>query len=720
MASGDVFVGTNTIKVAIHNNRSIPIENLELTYQLNHHPEVVESWSGHLAPFDSIIYTFETPVQINRGRTYNLKTSVHLADQTEDLNLNNNVTTHTTTIPMFGTFLIGQNGFTDYPDIREATLDMVYSAGVGGPITFEVQEGTGYELLASTNAFSTLIYNEHPIIIRGIGETPSDVVCIGNPLRRIKNLRIEHMTILPNSMQGLYIYEMPNLAFENCIFIGVQEMEGRESGLSIRDSDHLTIKNCHFENFIQGISFLGNSGANSSSFRFRGVIKIEDCTFDNHDFAAISVSADMDTDSMIIHNNQITNTQEYGIYVKPDFSFNLKSIQVTNNRIYNAETGVLLSDVRCGSGDCPRNLVANNMIHATTAFGMNQDNDAFDVVSNSFMGNVSIAGEGTNFFNNSLFQNNDISAMLYINTDTYQGDYNNYYSPFDIAIASYSFDPLATFADMQSVFGNVEEHSTVHHPAYISEQDLHLSANSPLIDAASQTYFGINHDIDGDNRTVSPDIGADEFDGATCVTDYAFIDKTICAGESFEGYNELGIYTDTLPSFNGCDSIRTLYLTVLPEIMLSVELDEVAGTAMLQVQGGTAPYDITWNDGQVGDMATNLITGTYNVTLTDANDCQEILTFDITTTSIQNDANNLAFQLSPNPSQGQLQVSIELEQNHVIHGKILDITGQVLKTYEWKGSMIQESLDLFDLPKGMYLMYLQSEENLGIRRFILE
>jgi hypothetical protein len=39
---------------------------------------------------------------------------------------------------------------------------------------------------------------------------------------------------------------------------------------------------------------------------------------------------------------------------------------------------------------------------------------------------------------------------------------------------------------------------------------------------------------------------------------------TICAGDSYEGYDISGIYTDTLQAASGCDSIHTLYLTVTP------------------------------------------------------------------------------------------------------------------------------------------------------------
>jgi gliding motility-associated-like protein len=43
------------------------------------------------------------------------------------------------------------------------------------------------------------------------------------------------------------------------------------------------------------------------------------------------------------------------------------------------------------------------------------------------------------------------------------------------------------------------------------------------------------------------------------------IKSTICLGSSFAGYTKSGTYIDTLKGYNGCDSIRTLNLTVKPQ-----------------------------------------------------------------------------------------------------------------------------------------------------------
>jgi gliding motility-associated-like protein len=54
-----------------------------------------------------------------------------------------------------------------------------------------------------------------------------------------------------------------------------------------------------------------------------------------------------------------------------------------------------------------------------------------------------------------------------------------------------------------------------------------------------------------------------------CVdTLFANVDKTICEGQSYEGYTESGVYQDHFISRNGCDSVRVLTLIVVAPIDL--------------------------------------------------------------------------------------------------------------------------------------------------------
>ena len=49
------------------------------------------------------------------------------------------------------------------------------------------------------------------------------------------------------------------------------------------------------------------------------------------------------------------------------------------------------------------------------------------------------------------------------------------------------------------------------------------------------------------------------------------LEQTICEGEEFEGFTESGTFVDTFTAQSGCDSTRTLELTVLPNILNELE-----------------------------------------------------------------------------------------------------------------------------------------------------
>ncbi len=100
-------------------------------------------------------------------------------------------------------------------------------------------------------------------------------------------------------------------------------------------------------------------------------------------------------------------------------------------------------------------------------------------------------------------------------------------------------------------------------------------------------------------------------------TTYTAIDTTICYGETYtwqdQTYAETGSYDVTLQSIHGCDSIVTLNLTVLPEVLVST-------TDTTICHGQT----YTWH-GQ-----TYAETGSYDVTLQNIHGCDSILSLNLT------------------------------------------------------------------------------------------
>ncbi len=81
------------------------------------------------------------------------------------------------------------------------------------------------------------------------------------------------------------------------------------------------------------------------------------------------------------------------------------------------------------------------------------------------------------------------------------------------------------------------------------------------------------------------------------------LQETICAGETLLGYNTTGIYIDSFKTVNNCDSVRILDLTVNKNSFTSVEKTICAGESFLQ----------------------HTASGIYLDTLTNADNCDSII-----------------------------------------------------------------------------------------------
>ncbi len=97
-------------------------------------------------------------------------------------------------------------------------------------------------------------------------------------------------------------------------------------------------------------------------------------------------------------------------------------------------------------------------------------------------------------------------------------------------------------------------------------------------------------------------------------------------------FNSIGTQTITLTVVTeGCSHISSQDIQVSVATDLAVDIADQTdvlcsensdGSASIDIQGGTTPYQVNWSNGAVGEQVTDLAIGTYEFTVTDGLGCQ--------------------------------------------------------------------------------------------------
>jgi len=94
-----------------------------------------------------------------------------------------------------------------------------------------------------------------------------------------------------------------------------------------------------------------------------------------------------------------------------------------------------------------------------------------------------------------------------------------------------------------------------------------------------------------------------------------------------------GFYDVTVTDADGCINTQSIEITQPDEILVSFTVTDADcgsanGSIVENISGGIAPYDLTWSSG----TSTNLSAGTYTLTITDDNNCQNISNVNVSNT----------------------------------------------------------------------------------------
>ena len=429
-----------------------------------------------------------------------------------------------------GTLTIDQSGAGNYLSFTEAVNDL-NTQGVNGPLTFNIKPGT---------------YSEQFVIGNYPGASESNRVTFEvlpeDSAQVILNFAYE-------SSQANYIIKLDSashLTFKRLIFTAglgwsflgrIFDISGNSNDILIQNnyfvgkntdvwddaaiiyskdspSNDLVVENNYFDGGNHVVSLVGYY-----SNRTNGIIIRNNICF-NQTKSAIRIG---NTDIPIIENNVIQSTVEavYGIQAWGIYN----EFRIEGNKIRVSEgTGIDASGIYGKIGN--PGIIANNFISAGPYVwsGLKLSyiertriyhNSVFIPGGQTYTGSTCLiletAGSEVDIQNN-IFANLANGYAYYIDFPSALSisDYNDYYTTGDY-VAYWDGGNLNNL-QMLAALSPGDDHSISVHPAFQSETDLHTT--SFLLDNKGNDLTSVvNADIDGDVRSSTPDIGADEFIG---------------------------------------------------------------------------------------------------------------------------------------------------------------------------------------------------------------
>ncbi len=201
---------------------------------------------------------------------------------------------------------------------------------------------------------------------------------------------------------------------------------------------------------------------------------------------------------------------------------------------------------------------------------------------------------------------------------------------------------------------------------------------------------------------------------------------TLCAGDSLvvgsHIHNATGTYIDSLAAGVGCDSIVTTQLTINADVNIATS---VSGDTIKASASGANYQWINCNGntiitGKTGQSFTPTADGSYAVIVT-VGRCSDISAcVPITNVGIVDNTLNYSITVYPNPATNQLTIHTSSPLiNKAVTVSVMNVLGKTVQEEKLKWSS-DISININNLPAGMYFLQLKSEGGSVVNRFVKE
>ncbi len=531
--------GSQNISVTLLNNSGSTLTSAKINWTVNGVAQTQYSWSGSITAGSSSAITIGT-YSFTLGTAYSITATVSLPNGNTDINsANDAITTSNLYAGYSGTYTIGASACT-FSSLTDAITKIQYG-GLLGAVTLNMKSGTYNEQVsispipAASSTKTLTVQSETGVntdVVISYATTSSNNYVVqlnGADYISFKNLTIQS-TGTSSARVVCLTAVADNNTFDGNKLIGVQNV-----GSVIYCSDASTSQNNTFRNnTVQygdyGIYYYGQNSSKAAG------ISISNNTIQDQNSAGICLYY---VSAPVISSNIISTSSNSYSYRGIKMSLCSNGYQVQQNKI-SGGTGYGLDFSYANGISSSYGSIANNFIETGAyisgsniypAYGINLDHcdyinlyyNAVNVVaSNPSTNNYALYTDHGSYQNykNNIFKNNAGGYALYCNASGVisSSDYNDLYSSGSASVYTYLNGTAYDVISSWRTGSGFDSHSYQVNPQYTSDTDLHI--NQPALNAKGSTISGYTTDIDGETRNTStPDIGADEREGFTSLTD---------------------------------------------------------------------------------------------------------------------------------------------------------------------------------------------------------
>ncbi len=192
------------------------------------------------------------------------------------------------------------------------------------------------------------------------------------------------------------------------------------------------------------------------------------------------------------------------------------------------------------------------------------------------------------------------------------------------------------------------------------------------------------------------------------------------------------VYTVTITDANGCAEILTISINAICPSSLGLSLsstDETEegmedGTAAATTSAGSVPISFEWSNGETGSAIINLAPGTYTVTVTDANGCEEVGSTTVNVgppppVGVENISSINSLTLSPNPTRDIAYLDVMFNKSVNFELTLVNMVGQTLHQSFYSNSLEERvKINMSELPSGVYFIRLNIEGSIHTERIM--